>query len=61
MCLCSILGGFVNKVYKSASEAIEGIADGMTIMSGGFGLCGNPENLIQAIYDKKVKDLNSKS
>ena len=47
----------MNKVYTSATEAIKGIADGMTIMSGGFGLCGNPENLIQAIFDAKVNNL----
>ena len=47
----------MNKVYTSAAEAIAGIADGMTIMSGGFGLCGNPENLIQAIFDSKVNNL----
>ena len=47
----------MNKVYESAAAAIEGLQDGMTVMSGGFGLCGNPENLIQAVYDSKVKDL----
>ena len=47
----------MNKVYESAAAALEGVQDGMTIMSGGFGLCGNPENLIQALYDSQVKDL----
>ena len=47
-----------DKVRKAASEALEGLLfDGMTIMAGGFGLCGIPENLIAAIRDAKVKDL----
>ncbi len=47
----------MNKVYPSAEAAIFDLEDGATIMSGGFGLCGNPENLIRAIYDKGVRDL----
>lgn len=47
----------MDKVYKGASEAVFDLLDGATIMSGGFGLCGNPENLITAIFEKKVKDL----
>lgn len=47
----------MHKIYDSADAAIEGINDGMTIMSGGFGLCGNPENLIRAINDSGVKNL----
>lgn len=47
----------MQKVYPSAAAAVEDIQDGATIMSGGFGLCGNPENLIQAVHDKGVKDL----
>ena len=47
----------MNKVYASAEEAIEGIEDGMTLMSGGFGLCGNPENLIKALRARGTKDL----
>jgi len=47
----------MNKVCKDASEAIEGIADGHTLMLGGFGLCGIPENCITALVNKKVKDL----
>ena len=36
-----------NKIYKTADEALSGLTfDGMTVMSGGFGLCGIPENLI---------------
>ena len=47
----------MDKVYPSAAAAIEDIPDGATIMSGGFGLCGNPENLIQALHDRGTKDL----
>ncbi len=47
-----------NKVYESAAAALDGLLfDGMTIMAGGFGLCGIPENLILAIRDSGVKDL----
>ena len=46
------------KVRAAAAEALEGLLfDGMTIMAGGFGLCGIPENLIGAIRDSGVKDL----
>ncbi|MBI3182272.1 MAG: CoA transferase subunit A [Myxococcales bacterium] len=47
----------MNKVVASADEAVKDIQDGAVIMSGGFGLCGNPENLIAALHRKKVKDL----
>ncbi len=47
----------MNKVFPSAEAAIFDIEDGATIMSGGFGLCGNPENLIRALHQKGVKDL----
>jgi 3-oxoacid CoA-transferase subunit A len=47
----------MNKVFISAREAIEGIRDGMTLMVGGFGLCGIPENAIGALIESKVKDL----
>lgn len=47
----------MNKVYPSAMEAIADIEDGATIMVGGFGLCGNPENLIRALHAKGVKNL----
>jgi 3-oxoacid CoA-transferase subunit A len=47
-----------SKVYKDAASALAGVLrDGMTIMSGGFGLCGIPENLITALRDSNVKDL----
>lgn len=47
----------MDKTYSSAEAAIADIADGAVIMSGGFGLCGNPENLIHAIHRKGVKNL----
>lgn len=47
----------MNKVYPSAAAAVADISDGATVMSGGFGLSGNPENLIRAIYDKCPKEL----
>jgi 3-oxoacid CoA-transferase subunit A len=47
-----------NKVYKEAGAALDGLLfDGMTVMAGGFGLCGIPEELITAIRDSGVKDL----
>jgi 3-oxoacid CoA-transferase subunit A len=49
----------MNKVVKNADEAIDDIRDGSTIMLGGFGLCGIPENCIKALVDKKVKQLTS--
>ena len=46
------------KVQATAVEALSGLLfDGMTIMSGGFGLCGIPENLIAAIRESGVKEL----
>jgi 3-oxoacid CoA-transferase subunit A len=48
----------VNKVYADAAAALSGVLrDGMTIMAGGFGLCGIPASLIEAIRDSGVKDL----
>jgi 3-oxoacid CoA-transferase subunit A len=48
----------MNKVYPDAKSALDGLLfDGMTIMSGGFGLCGIPENLIFALRDSGVKGL----
>lgn len=48
----------MNKVYPSAEAALDGLLfDGMTIMAGGFGLCGIPEHLILALSDSGVKDL----
>ena len=48
----------MNKVYADATSALAGLLkDGMTIMAGGFGLCGIPEVLISAIRDSGVKNL----
>lgn len=47
----------INKEVKSAVEACQGIKSGMTLMLGGFGLCGIPENCISALVDMKVNDL----
>ncbi len=47
----------MNKVYSNAKEAVADIEDGATLMSGGFGLCGNPENLIVALAEKGTNDL----
>jgi 3-oxoacid CoA-transferase subunit A len=49
----------MNKVVTSAEEAIEDVFDGATIMVGGFGLCGMPENLIRALARKGVKNLTT--
>jgi len=51
-------GFCMSKVYSDAAAALDGLLfDGMTIMSGGFGLCGIPEHLIAAMRDSGVKDL----
>jgi 3-oxoacid CoA-transferase subunit A len=47
----------INKVVKNADEAIQDIQDGMTLMLGGFGLCGIPENTIEALVRKGTKEL----
>ena len=48
----------MKKVQSNVSDALDGVLfDGMTIMAGGFGLCGIPEALIYAIRDSGVKDL----
>jgi 3-oxoacid CoA-transferase subunit A len=49
----------MNKVVGSADEAVRDIFDGATIMVGGFGLCGIPENLIRALVKKNVKNLTT--
>lgn len=52
----------MNKVYASADEALKDIVrDGQTIAVGGFGLCGIPEALIQALHDSGVKNLTAVS
>jgi 3-oxoacid CoA-transferase subunit A len=48
----------MSKIYQTAHQALDGLAfDGMTVMSGGFGLCGIPENLILALRDSGVQGL----
>lgn len=49
----------MNKVVASADEVIRDIPDGATIMVGGFGLCGIPENLIRALVRKGTKNLTT--
>lgn len=49
----------MNKVVANSDEAIQDIQDGMTIMIGGFGLCGIPENLIRALVRKGTKNLTT--
>lgn len=51
----------INKVVKSADEAVAGIPDGATLVVGGFGLCGIPENLIAALVRKNVRNLTAVS
>lgn len=47
----------MNKVVKNSEEALQGIQNGMTLMLGGFGLCGIPENSIAQLVKLGVKDL----
>lgn len=47
----------INKTVASAKEALEGVGDGMTLMLGGFGLCGIPENSIAQLVELGVTDL----
>jgi 3-oxoacid CoA-transferase subunit A len=49
----------MNKVIATADEAVRDIEDGATVMIGGFGLCGVPENLIEALVRKGVKRLRT--
>ncbi|HLX76751.1 MAG TPA: CoA-transferase, partial [Terriglobales bacterium] len=51
----------MNKVVASAEEAVRDISDGASIMIGGFGLCGNPENLIRALVRKGTRNLTTMS
>lgn len=47
----------MNKVYQDADSAIAGLVDHMTLLVGGFGLSGNPENLITAVHKSGVKGI----
>src|SRR5215211_6946249 len=47
----------INKVISSADEAVKDISDGSTLVVGGFGLCGIPENLINALVQSGAKGL----
>jgi len=47
----------MNKVVKDVNEALQGVEDGMTLMVGGFGLCGIPENSIAELVRKGTKNL----
>ena len=47
----------INKVVGSADEAVKDVGDGATLVVGGFGLCGIPENLINALVKRRVKGL----
>src|ERR1700692_1499624 len=49
----------MNKVVASADEAVRDVFDGATIMVGGFGLCGIPENLIRALVKKATRNLTT--
>jgi 3-oxoacid CoA-transferase subunit A len=49
----------MNKVVANAEEAVRDVFDGASIMIGGFGLCGNPENLIRALVKKGTKNLTT--
>ncbi|MFN3960966.1 MAG: CoA transferase subunit A [Parvularculaceae bacterium] len=50
----------MDKIYKDARSALDGLLfDGMTIMAGGFGLCGIPENLILALRESGVKNITA--
>ena len=51
--------GSMNKVVQSADEAVKDIASGSTVMLGGFGLCGIPENLIAALVRRRVTGLHT--
>jgi 3-oxoacid CoA-transferase subunit A len=49
----------MNKVVSSADEAVRDVFDGATVMVGGFGLCGIPENLIRALVKKGTRNLTT--
>jgi len=47
----------MDKTFKDADSALFDLSDGVTILSGGFGLCGNPENLIEALFRRGTREL----
>ena len=47
----------INKTVKNVQKALEGVQSGMTLLLGGFGLCGIPENAIAELVAINVKDL----
>ena len=47
----------MDKTYDSATEAIADMSDGVTLLCGGFGLSGNPENLITALHERGTKNI----
>jgi len=49
----------MNKLCKTSAEAVADVWDGATIMFGGWGLVGNPENLVRALYEKGTKDITA--
>lgn len=49
----------MNKIFSSPEEAIADVADGSSIMFGGFGVCGVPFTLIRALYEKGTKDITA--
>lgn len=58
ICEKKVCGGArMKRISKSFKEAVSGVNDGSTLMVGGFGLCGIPENLILALVEKGTKDL----
>src|SRR3989338_10414989 len=48
----------MNKLFNTPQEALFDLNSGCTLMSGGFGLCGNPENLIKAIAESGIKNIS---
>lgn len=48
----------MNKLFQSAAEAVFDLKSGCTLMSGGFGLCGNPENLIKAVAELGIREIS---
>lgn len=52
-----LVGRHADKVKNSVAEALQGLTDGASIMVGGFGLCGNPEALIEGVVDAGARDL----